>query len=204
MILKLPNYGTIEFEEENKFWSICLGQEWCDECDSITKLSLDLIKDSEEYAESINLGKSWAKLLDDESPTIQCIKPPSLVGMHISLGRWSKTDEDIPKCLIEGKQVSFKIMGDIKTMKTFREIPTNLPGQYTKNGMRYYPTLWILAEIQFNDFQFETKYPPHISLACVAVQLNVDKVEKLNEDKVAKHSDNNIPGNDIEEKEDKK
>ena len=60
--------------------------------------------------------------------------------------------------------------------------------------MRYYPTLWILADIDFkyieidgvkSDFKFNTRYPPHISLACVAVQLDVDKVGKLEQNKIS-------------------
>ena len=163
---------------------INLGKEWNDQFDVIRKLSEDLIKDTEEYKESINLGKSWAKMLNNESPLIECIKPPSMAGLHISLGRWSKSDKSIPKDFIQGKEVEFKII-EIKTMKTFREIPMNLQGQHSKNGMRYYPTLWIMADVQFIDLNIDTEYPPHISLACVAVQLDMDKVEKLsmNDDK---------------------
>jgi len=75
--------------------------------------------------------------------------------------------------------VKFKIK-DVFIFPAIRPFPQNIPGQYTDNkGFRYYPTLWILADIQFVDFKFATKYPPHISLSCIAVQLNVNKVEKL-------------------------
>lgn len=139
-----------------------------------------MIEESAEYIESINLAKSWGKLLNDNHPNINCVIPPSIAGLHISLGKYSKNDKNKPKCLIQGKKVSFKIT-EIKTMKTVREIPENICGQsIDNNGLRYYPCLWILAEILFlNDFKFETKYPPHISLAALAVQLNVDKVEQL-------------------------
>ena len=65
---------------------------------------------------------------------------------------------------------------------SIRKLPQNIQGQYTnKDGLRYYPTLWILADIDFkyieidgikSDFEFKTRYPPHVSLACVAVQLS--------------------------------
>ena len=79
-------------------------------------------------------------------------------------------------------------------MKTFREIPMNLAGQYSKNGMRYYPTLWIMADVQFIDLNIDTEYPPHISLACVAVQLDMDKVENL-----TKNNDNDKNDNEAKE-----
>ena len=72
---------------------------------------------------------------------------------------------------------------------SIRKLPQNIQGQYTnKDGLRYYPTLWILADIEFkyieidgikSNFEFKTRYPPHVSLACVAVQLDVNKVQKL-------------------------
>ena len=58
-----------------------------------------------------------------------------------------------------------------------RTIPMNLPGQYTDDdGLRFYPTLWVLAQVDFIDFDAPTEYPPHISLACVAVELEEDRV----------------------------
>lgn len=84
--------------------------------------------------------------------------------------------------------MSFSIK-NVRSFPSIRKLPQNIQGQYTNNdGMRYYPTLWILADIDFkyiemndvkSDFKFNTRYPPHISLACVAVQLDVNKVGQL-------------------------
>ena len=75
----------------------------------------------------------------------------------------------------------FEITG-IQTLKAHRNLPTNLPGQAILNDTdRYYPTLWIMAMVKFIDFELETMYPPHISLAAIAVQLRIDEVEKLNQ-----------------------
>lgn len=95
------------------------------------------------------------------------------------MGVWKKTDDKIPKCLIEKSVVQFNIV-NVRAFPSVRKSPQNIPGQYTNNkGLRYYPTLWILADIEFVNFKFATRYPPHISLSCIAVQLNVNKVEKL-------------------------
>jgi hypothetical protein len=61
-----------------------------------------------------------------------------------------------------------------------RPKPRNLPGQFTDaDGMRFYPTLWVLAQVEFINFDAPTKDPPHISLACVAVHLEEDKVDEF-------------------------
>ena len=72
----------------------------------------------------------------------------------------------------------------IETLKTNHDLPTNLPGQAILNDTdRYYPTLWIMAIVKLIDFELEMMYPPHISLATIAVQLRIDEVEKLKQDK---------------------
>ena len=63
---------------------------------------------------------------------------------------------------------------------TTRAGPENIPGQYTyADGFRYYPTLWFMVDIEFIGYSHNTFYPPHISLSCVAVKLNVEQVGKL-------------------------
>ena len=121
------------------------------------------------------------------------------IGFHISLGK-HENDEQRPKLLIEQSKVSFEIT-NIRLFPSIRKLPQNIEGQYTNNnGMRYYPTLWILADIKFGyieidgiktDFKFNTRYPPHISLACVAVQLNVERVGKLENDIMNNNNNNN-------------
>ena len=111
--------------------------------------------------------------------TTFCFDDAFTTGLHISLGTWSDDDEERPACLREGASVSFNI-ANITAFPSARKTPQNLPGQRTDaDGMRFYPTLWVLAYVNFVDFELATKYPPHISLACVAAQLDVGKVGRF-------------------------
>ena len=96
----------------------------------------------------------------------------------------NKPDDDAkPDELEKEKEVKFKVKG-LKLQPTLRPGPENIDGQFAfEDGTRYYPTLWILADVQFVGYSYNTRYPPHISLACVAVKLSVEKVEKLKESK---------------------
>ena len=68
----------------------------------------------------------------------------------------------------------------ITSLRTQRPTPQNICGQSTDtNGMRYYPTRWIFVNVNFVEFQFYPRYPPHISVCCVAVQLKVDDVDEF-------------------------
>lgn len=83
----------------------------------------------------------------------------------------------LPNGLVVNKKVEFSI-GDIISFRSIRPTPQNIPGQYTnEKNLRYYPTRWLFAEVTFIDFDFPTRYPPHISIACIAVLLNVDCVK---------------------------
>ena len=111
------------------------------------------------------------------------------LGLHISLGVHDISSGNLPNGLIVNKKVEFKI-GDIISFRSIRPVPQNIPGQFTNEyNLRYYPTRWLFAEVTFIDFDFPTRYPPHISIACIAVQLNVDHVDKF--EKEYKNNNNN-------------
>merc|ERR1719203_1639424 len=113
-----------------------------------------------------------------EEPIIDCITPPSVDGLHITLCT-SSYKKPIKLRQLQGRRVSFNI-DKIKMLPTRRSRPQNISGQTIYNdGSKYYPTLWVVADVEFVDFGFECEYEPHISLACVAVKLSVDKVDKL-------------------------
>lgn len=179
LIHSLPTSGCIKLYQSTSYWCISLGEQWQNKYIRIAKLSHSFIKNTEKYRDSINIGKMWALKVNTTNPKIKCVKPPSVAGFHISLGCWDKNDEQTPKCLKEGTMVSFKIK-NISAFQTLRKCPQNIPGQGTNDeGLRYYPTLWVVANIEFIDFEFPTKHPPHISIACISVQLDVDKVHKF-------------------------
>eukprot|EP01083_Nonionella_stella_P038825 105556_1 len=176
LVRSLPCHGYIEFEQNTSFWYIKLSEEWQNTaayiaqlCDAYTKG-----RHTTEYKQSLRLAKTWASLLNVHKPRIQCITPPSVAGLHISLGRYHR------KQFTHGNKVMFKVT-NVKVSQPFRQMPENIDGQHTSSdGLRYYPTLWILAEIEFVDFQFiPYSWAPHISLASVAVQLDVGQVEQL-------------------------
>eukprot|EP01083_Nonionella_stella_P016313 45567_1 len=176
LIRSLPSCGSLKHYPLTSYWCISLGDSWQNQSPNIVKLSHLFIKHRTEYNQSIHKGKHWASMVDTANPTISCVTPPSVAGFHISLG---STTQNANRCLSEGELVSFRIK-TIKTILTLRKGPQNIEGQFTNDeGWRFYPTLWIIADIEFIDFEFATGYPPHISLACVAVQLNVDKVAQL-------------------------
>jgi len=162
------------------YWCIALGQQLQNQSLHLPKLSYLFIKNTDKYHDSINVGKKWALDVNAANFKIKCVKPPSVAGFHISLGCWDKNDQQIPKCLKEGSMVSFKVK-NIKSFLSLRKCPQNIPGQYTNDeGLRYYPTLWVVADIDFIDFEFpKLPHPPHISIACIAVQLDVEKVHKF-------------------------
>eukprot|EP01084_Bolivina_argentea_P080923 146546_1 len=185
LINSLPTSGAIKYHHSTSYWCIALPEKWQNESVNIAKLSSLFIKrtHNSEYNKSINICKSWANMINtnNKTPNIKCVTPPSVAGLHISLGSYKDIGKnDRPKNLIEGVNVSFKIK-NIRIFPSIRKIPQNIEGQSTNNGLRYYPTLWVIADIDFTDFKFKTRYPPHISLACIAVQLNVNQVAKFEE-----------------------
>ena len=89
------------------------------------------------------------------------------------------SDENLPEELQIGKKVEFEIH-DLISFRSIRPTPQNIPGQFTNEfNMRYYPTRWLFASISFVNFKCITRYPPHISISCIAVQLDVHQVSKF-------------------------
>ena len=100
-------------------------------------------------------------------------------GLHISLMTKDISDPDVPDCFRIGRRVDFEF-DSIISLRTLRRTPQNIIGQSTDtNGMRYYPMRWIFVNVNCVEFQFCPRYPPHISVCCVAVQLNVDHVDEF-------------------------
>ena len=107
-----------------------------------------------------------------------CLAPS---GPHVSLATKDISDSDLPDCFRIGHRVNFEFNG-ITSVRTQRPRPQNIPGQYTDtDGMRYYPTRWILANVDFVGFEYIPRYPAHVSICCIAVQLNVDQVGDFSE-----------------------
>eukprot|EP01083_Nonionella_stella_P216077 777161_1 len=105
------------------------------------------LKSSDNYSKSIDVCKSWSAMIhtspeSPSTPVIHCVCPPSIWGLQ-------RDNNDKPKQLIKGKKVSFTI-SNVKTLLTIRKHPQNIDGQHTSlDGSRYYPTLWVLADLQF-------------------------------------------------------
>jgi len=179
----LPCTGTIRSfsntgSANGSYWCIQLDDVYGQQSEDIARRCDSFLQRNhrDEYQLAQTVCRSWADLVHRSNAIIQCVNPPSLAGLHISLGTWDN-DENLPECLKEGASVSFAVK-TIKVQPSMRTAPQNLPGQFTDSeGMRFYPTLWVLAQIDFIDFVSPTGvYPPHISLACVAVQLEEDEV----------------------------
>eukprot|EP01083_Nonionella_stella_P262606 892789_1 len=193
IISTLPSYGIISYDPSTCYWYIKLAKEWQQSTDKIVNSIEKTYNCSSWYKESKELGLCWSNLVSianpththrnrnrnrNKSPTIGSVTPPSVVGLHISLGVWSITAANLPQTLIKNRKVEFSI-GNIISFRSIRPTPQNIPGQYTnKQNLRYYPTRWLFLEVTFNNFQFKTKYPPHISIGCIAVLLNVDHVAR--------------------------
>ena len=79
-IRSLPTEGYIKLHSSTKYWCISLGDKWQSKSMDIAKLSYAFIKNSSEYHQSINMGKSWASMVNTENPKIQCVTPPSVAG----------------------------------------------------------------------------------------------------------------------------
>ena len=106
------------------------------------------------------------------------------------------SDPDLPDCFRIGHRVEFKF-NNITSLRTQRPRPQNIPGQYTDTDrMRYYPMRWIFANVDFVGFEYIPRYPAHVSICCVAVQLNVDQVDEFTKNEYPLESDTAQPHRD--------
>ena len=80
-VRSLPSEGYIKLYASTKYWCICLGDEWQSKSLDIAKLSYNFIKNTSEYHESMDMGKSWASMVNTPNPKIQCVTPPSVAGI---------------------------------------------------------------------------------------------------------------------------
>ena len=100
-------------------------------------------------------------------------------GPHVTLATKDISDPDLPDCFQIGHRVEFEF-NNITSLRTQRPTPQNIPGQYAdSDGMRYYPMRWIFANVDFVGFEYIPRYPAHVSICCIAVQLNVDQVDEF-------------------------
>jgi len=186
LLRTLPLSGTIHLEEETNFWTLQLQDEWHLSESKILEIAQRIMNDHYQSLkeEAEELGKEWAKLLEyQEVPQFDFIRPPSVSGFHITLGRWAMDNKERPKSLVVGHNVSFELR-DLIVELTFRKEPVNLPGQYTDDkGMRYYPVLWVLQRVELTDFELEFKTPPHVSIAVLAPKFKVEDVTKFQDKK---------------------
>lgn len=81
LISSLPTEGYIKLHSSTSYWCISLGDEWQSQSVNIANLSYSFIKNSSEYRQSINMGKSWASMVNIDNPRIKCVTPPSVAGM---------------------------------------------------------------------------------------------------------------------------
>jgi len=186
LLQPLPSTGTIKSlnttgSDDSRYWCIRLDDAYQQQsadiavrCDSFLQRHY-----RDDYNLAITTCRSWAGLVQRSNANIQCVSPPSLAGLHISLGTWDNDDAKRPEYLKEGASVSFQV-STVNVLPSFRKTPQNLHGQFTNaDGMRFYPTLWVLAQVDFIDFDAPTEYTPHISLACVAVELAENEVSEF-------------------------
>jgi len=96
--------------------------------------------------------------------------------MHITLGVFKPDDK--PDCIVEGKKVKFSITG-FKTMPYMNALPIIYPNQETSQigdiTLMHCPTRWFFMAVDVKNFDFDFKYPPHVSLACYGLK-NVPQI----------------------------
>jgi len=176
--INMPKYGNIEYDSKTDYWYIKLPEKWQKNRRTIVKKCHNDYKNEMWCNNAINKAIEWNEMFKmDSKDNIKWVSPPSMAGLHISLGTSIQVKNNDTKLKI-GAKIDFNIK-DIISFPTVYRIPKNLPGQVTdKYGYRYYPTHWIFIDIEFIDFKFKTKYTPHISLASIATKLNVNNVDK--------------------------
>jgi len=165
--------GRITMEKGTNFWMIILDKNWQDRQDT---LQIEFSNEpgflKTEFIDwGCDQGKKWADLMGLKGYSPGWFTPTSIAGMHISLGVFKP--EDKPESLVEGKEVNFSITS-FTTLPNVRSLPIFHPGIRTfKKGditLMHCPTLWIFMDVDVMDFDFNFKYPPHVSLACYGLK----------------------------------
>ena len=186
LVETLPKYGILKYDNNTDYWYISLPNEWQKIKNQFVKICAKNYLNTKWSKCAIKKAKKWTKLAkntcnnDDNSDyryIIKWVSPPSVVGLHITIG--SSNDSNILK---ENMRIEFNI-DNIIAFPSIHNIPININGQkMDNNGMRYYPVLWIFIDVIFNDKYnkiFKTKYPPHISIATISAKLPVKDVSKI-------------------------
>ena len=86
----LPKYGTIKYDASTRYWYIELPVEWEEVQDDIVSVIKETFSESTWYMESEQLCMCWNDLVNavhpqnTATPLIDCVPPPSVVGMFHS------------------------------------------------------------------------------------------------------------------------
>jgi len=167
--------GTVTLENGTNFWSIVLDESWQRlhlRGDFLWEIRAEKAFNRDDFInQAESQAKEWGKLLGLRRITHDFFIPTSEAGMHISMGLIKP--EEKPDFVVDGKKVSFTIKG-FTTMPYMRALPIIFPAQRTTeiNGIicMNFPTRWYFLDVVVQDFEFNFKYQPHVSLACYGLK----------------------------------
>jgi len=167
--------GRVTLESGTNFWSIVLNDNWQQQHlrgDFLDEIRHEKAFNREDYInQAESQAKEWGKLLGLSSICPDFFKPTSQAGMHVSMGLIKP--EETPDFVVDGKMVSFTIKG-FTTMPYMRALPIIYPAQRTTeiDGVTFmdFPTRWYFLDVDVEDFDFNFKYQPHVSLACYGLK----------------------------------
>jgi len=188
--------GTIIQEKGTDFWAIKLHESW----QNISNELVEIIKNEDVHKDVIeraaNKAMMWKDLFASQwleslgSEAIDFFEPQNILGLHISLGKL--LPEVKPECIVEGKKINFSHRS-YSTIETSWHHPLLIPGQRQVNHhkqqdaapLMHCPTQWYFLDVNFTDFNFEFKFPPHISLACYGLKyVREEDVKRINDPKL--------------------
>jgi len=167
--------GTVTSESGTNFWSIVLDDIWQRQHlrgDFVKEIRTEKAFNRDDFInQAESQAQEWGKLLGLSSVAPDFFIPTSEAGMHISLGLIKP--EEKPDFVVDGKRVSFTIKG-FTTMPYMRALPIIYPAQRTTeiDGIicMDFPTRWYFLDVDVQDFEFNFKYQPHVSLACYGLR----------------------------------
>ena len=91
IICRLPTYGTVQYDIATRYWYIKLPNEWQNVRDDIVSFIKETYSNSPWYTESEQLCSCWNDMVNAVHPqntasaVINCVPPPSVVGMFAIL-----------------------------------------------------------------------------------------------------------------------
>ena len=87
IICRLPTFGTVKYDKATRYWYIELPNEWQNVRNDIVSLIKETYSNSPWYTESEQLCSGWNDMVNTVHPQntasaiINCVPPPSVVGM---------------------------------------------------------------------------------------------------------------------------